>query len=396
MCDTIRTLHSKDKLSFIKTKPLRPWQFNDSEHRTLAEQITNKSACIADNAAQNAELHDSPFMKASRREKTPYTPIWLMRQAGRYMKEFRDIRAKVSFLELCKNPELCCEVTVFAQECLGVDAAIIFADILLPLDALGVGLDYVKGEGPVIARPFRSEEDLKALPDLNAAESLGYVMKAISLTRSALKNNIPLLGFAACPFTLASYLIEGGSSRNYENAKAMMYSRPELWNALMDKLVPLSIDYLNAQIAAGAQAVQLFDSWVGCLSPADYERYVFAHTKRMIEGINPNTPVIHFGTGNTTLLPLMKSAGGQVIGLDWRVDLAQTWNSLGDVAVQGNMDPCVLFSGRDFIKSELNKLMSSVQGRNGHIFNLGHGVLPGTPVDNVKHLVDLVHGIKEN
>lgn len=362
----------------------------------MSEHSTNKSACTADHATKSAELLNSPFMKACRKEKTPYTPIWLMRQAGRYMKEFRDIRAKVSFLELCKSPELCCEVTVFAQECLGVDAAIIFADILLPLDALGVGLDYVKGEGPVIARPFRSEDDLKALPNLNAAESLSYVMQAISLTRNALKNNIPLLGFAACPFTLASYLIEGGSSRNYEHTKTMMYSRPDLWNALMDKLVPLSIDYLNAQIEAGAQAVQLFDSWIGCLSPADYESYVFAHSKRLIDGVNPDVPLIHFGTGNSTLLPLMKSAGGDVIGLDWRVDFAETWRSLGDVAIQGNMDPCVLFSDRDYIKASVHKLMKSTEGRNGHIFNLGHGILPSTPVDNVKYLVDLVHGIKEN
>ncbi|MBX9723115.1 MAG: hypothetical protein K2X81_17060, partial [Candidatus Obscuribacterales bacterium] len=220
-------------------------------------------------AALSEELKESAFLKACRKEKTSYTPVWLMRQAGRYMKSFRDIRSKVSFLELCKNPALCCEVTVHAQETIDADAAIIFADILLPLDALGVGLDFVKGEGPQIARPTRSQEDFDALPEIDPKESLDYVLEAIRLTRAALKPNIPLIGFAAAPFTLASYLIEGGSSRNYDHAKTMMYRRPELWHALMNKLTDLSIRYLTVQAEAGAQALQIFDSWVGCLSAAD-------------------------------------------------------------------------------------------------------------------------------
>lgn len=342
------------------------------------------------------ELAESTFLKACRKEQTAYTPVWLMRQAGRYMKEFRDLRSKVGFLELCKSPELCCEVTVHAQETIAADAAIIFADILLPLDAMGVGLSYVKGEGPQIERPFRNENDLSAIPDLNAAQSLSYVLDAIRLTRAALKPDIPLLGFAACPFTLASYLIEGGSSRNFENTKTLMYSRPDLWSALMEKLVPFSVDYLNAQIDAGAQALQVFDSWVGCLSPADYEHYVLSHTKRLISGVRAGTPVIHFGTGTGNLLALMKEAGGDVIGLDWRVEISQAWNSLGDVAVQGNLDPCVLFGDKEFIEKSCRQILKTVRGKKGHIFNLGHGVLPSTSVDNVKALIDFVHRFDEN
>lgn len=344
---------------------------------------------------KNSQLQQSPFLKACRKEASEQTPVWLMRQAGRYMKEFREIRSKVTFLELCKNPELACEVTVHAQETLGVDAAIIFADILLPLDALGFGLDFVKGEGPVIARPFRSDADLKAMPEVNAAESLSYVMQALKLTRAGLKANIPLIGFAAAPFTLASYLIEGGGSRNYENAKMMMYKRPELWHALMDRLVSFTIDYLNAQVEAGAQVLQVFDSWVGSLSPSDYRQYVQAHSKRLLESLDKSVPVIHFGTGTSTLLPLMKEAGGDVIGLDWRVDLISTWNSLGNVAVQGNLDPCVLLADKEFIKLKVTELLAQTAARSGYIFNLGHGVLPPTDVDNVKYLVEIVHTYKK-
>ena len=360
----------------------------------------NRSAASSQQVApvennQNDLLYNSTFMKACRREKTEHTPIWLMRQAGRYMKEFRDIRSRVSLLELCKTPELACEVTVHAQEKLGVDAAIIFSDILVPLDALGVGLDYVKGEGPVIARPLRQESQFDALPELNVRESLGYVLDAISLTRKTLQPNIPLLGFAACPFTLASYLIEGGSSRNYEHTKTMMYSRPELWHKLMDKIASISIEYLNAQIEAGAQAVQVFDSWMGCLSVSDYQKFSLPYSKRLIAGIKKDVPVIHFGTGNIHLLELMNSAGAPVLGLDWRVNLAQKWNEMGnDIAVQGNLDPCVLFAERSYLKASAESILASVAGKPGYIFNLGHGVLPPTDVDNVRFLVDLVHDYK--
>lgn len=354
-------------------------------------QVENKSG----KPDENSLLRNSHFMKACRREKTERTPIWLMRQAGRYMKEFRDIRARVSLLELCKTPELACEVTVHAQETLGVDAAIIFSDILVPLDALGVGLDYVKGEGPVIARPLRSEHELDALPELNVKESLGYVLKAINLTRKTLKPDIPLLGFAAAPFTLASYLIEGGGSRNYENTKSMMYRRPDLWHRLMSKIVSISIEYLNAQIEAGAQAVQVFDSWMGCLSASDYQKFSHPYAKQLIAGIKKDVPVIHFGTANIHLLKSMKEAGATVLGLDWRVDLAQKWSELGDdIAVQGNLDPCVLFAERSYIKSATETLLASALSKPGYIFNLGHGVLPPTDVDNVRFLVDLVHEYK--
>lgn len=343
-----------------------------------------------------ADLANSPFMKACRQEASPYTPVWLMRQAGRYMKSFRDIRTKVSLLELCKTPALASEVTVHAQETLNADAAIIFADILLPLDAYGVGLDYVKGEGPVIARPLRTDEDFAQLKEISARENLAYVLEAIKICRQSLKANIPLIGFAAAPFTLASYLIEGGSSRNYENAKTMMYKRPELWKALMEKLVDFSIDYLNAQVEAGAQALQVFDSWVGSLSPLDYREYVLPYSKRLINGLVEQVPVIHFGTGTSTILPLMKEAGGDVIGLDWRMDFASTWASLGDVAVQGNLDPCVLLADRDFIKKRSHEILKAAAGKPGHIFNLGHGVLPPTELDNVRYLVELVQSFRRN
>ncbi|MBX9686429.1 MAG: uroporphyrinogen decarboxylase [Candidatus Obscuribacterales bacterium] len=345
---------------------------------------------------QSQLLAESPFLKACRKEKTAYTPIWLMRQAGRYMKEFREIRSKVGFLELCKNPALAAEVTVHAQETLGVDAAIIFADILLPLDAFNVGLEFVKGEGPQIARPLRTQEDLAAIPELDAADALSYVLEAIKMTRSSLKADIPLIGFAAAPFTLASYLIEGGSSRNYENTKTMFYSRPELWQALMKKLVSFSIDYLNAQVDAGAQALQIFDSWVGCLSPQDYKEFVLPYSKSLIKGLKAGVPVIHFGTGSATLLPLMKEAGADVLGLDWRVDFASSRESLQDIAVQGNLDPCVLLAEPEFIKKRTLEIMRAAKGKAGHIFNLGHGILPPTNPDNVKYLVEIVHNYKED
>ncbi len=339
----------------------------------------------------STQLRDSVFLKACRREKTDYTPVWLMRQAGRYQSEFREIRSRVGLLELCKTPELAAKVTVHAVNQLGVDAAIIFADILLPLDALGVGLDYVKGEGPVIARPVRKPSDIAGLPVLDARESFGYVYDAIRIARNDLPPNIPLIGFAGAPFTMASYVIEGGSSRNYEHTKTIMYCAPRAWHQLCTIIVDLSIDYLNAQIEAGAQAVQLFDSWVGALNAEDYRTYVFPHTRRLIEGITPGVPVIHFGTGTACLLEPMKEAGGDVIGVDWRIDIMDAWARLGDVAVQGNLDPVVLLSEPDVIQRKAESILRAVGGRAGHIFNLGHGVLPPTNVENAKFLVELVH-----
>lgn len=342
--------------------------------------------------AVQSRNHDSNFLRACRREKTDYTPIWLMRQAGRYQKEFREIRAKVGLLELCKNPELACEVTVLAVEQLNVDAGIIFADILLPIDAWGAGLDYVKGEGPVISRPLRNKADFLKLEKVKARDALSYVLKAIELTCRSLKPGIPLIGFAGAPFTLASYLIEGGSSRNYEFTKGLMYKDSETWHELMNFIVDFSIDYLNAQAESGAEALQIFDSWVGCLSPDDYVQYVLPHSSRLIAGLKANTPVIHFGTGTASLLELMKKAGGDVIGLDWRVNLDQAWQRVGyDKAVQGNLDPLVLLSNKETIKKKAEIILEQAKGHHGHIFNLGHGVLPPTDIELVRYLVNTVH-----
>ena len=337
-------------------------------------------------------LWDSPFMKACRLEPTPYTPIWIMRQAGRYLQEYREIRAKVSFLELCHRPDLAAEVTVTAAERLEVDAAIIFADILLVVEPMGVGLEFTAGDGPVIHRPVRTGADVDRLRPVDVQESLSFVCEAVRLARAALPSAIPLIGFAGAPFTLASYLIEGGGSRQYQHTKALMYRDPGAWHVLMERLSVAVSAYLNAQIVAGAQAVQLFDSWVGVLSPDDYREFVLPHTRRTIAGLAPGVPVIHFGTGTASLLTLMRDAGGDVIGLDWRVDLGEAWARLGPrVAVQGNLDPVVLFAEPDEIRRQAGRILERAARRAGHIFNLGHGVLPQTPVTNVRALIDYVH-----
>jgi uroporphyrinogen decarboxylase len=335
--------------------------------------------------------HNSVFMKACRREPTDYTPIWLMRQAGRFLREYRELRAKVSFLELCKTPELAAEVTLRAVDRLGVDAAIVFADILLILEPLGVELEFSKGDGPIIKKPVRTGKALDALREFEP-DSMHFVYDAVRITRRALDPSIALIGFAGAPFTVASYIIEGGGSRNYENTKGLMYRDAGMWNALMERLTRATAAYINGQIAAGADAVQVFDSWVGCLSPDDYREFVLPHMQQLIRSITPGVPVIHFGTGTAGLLELMKEAGGNVIGLDWRVDLEEAWARLGyDVAVQGNLDPVALFAQPSEIRRRAHKILKKADGRPGHIFNLGHGVLPSTPVDHVLALVDAVH-----
>jgi uroporphyrinogen decarboxylase len=341
--------------------------------------------------ATEKKVNNSVFIKACNREPTDYTPIWLMRQAGRFLREYRELRARVSFLELCKTPELAAEVTLMAVDRLGVDAAIIFADILLVLEPLGVELEFSKGEGPRIKKPLRSTKALDTLREFNPDE-LDFVYKAVEISRRALAPEIALIGFAGAPFTVASYLIEGGSSRNYENTKGLMYRDPEAWHVLMDKLTHATLLYLNRQIDSGADAVQIFDSWVGCLSPEDYRDFVLPYMKKLIQGIRPGVPVIHFGTGTASLLDLMKEAGSSVIGLDWRIELDKAWKRLGyDVAIQGNLDPAVLLATPSEIKRRAIRILDKAAGREGHIFNLGHGVLPGTPVDNVLTLVDTVH-----
>jgi uroporphyrinogen decarboxylase len=340
----------------------------------------------------SARLQQSPFLKACRREPTSVTPIWLMRQAGRYMPEYRALRSKVSFLELCKTPELAAEVTVQAAERLGVDAAILFADILLVLEPLGFDLEFAKGEGPVIHNPVRSGAEVDRLTPLVDPDPLDFVLRAVHLIRESLPPDLPLIGFAGAPFTLACYAIEGGSSRHYDRAKAFLYHDPGAWDALMEHLVDATALYLNAQVEAGAQALQVFDSWVGTLGPDDYRRFVLPHMRRLFALLNPDVPVIHFGTDTGSLLELQRDAGGQVIGLDWRVNLAEAWNRLGpDVAVQGNLDPAVLLGPLPEIARQAQRVLTEAGSRPGHIFNLGHGILPMTPVEHVRALVDLVH-----
>jgi uroporphyrinogen decarboxylase len=316
-----------------------------------------------------------------------------MRQAGRYMAEYRAIRAKHSLLEICAQPELAAEVTLQPVRALGVDAAILFADILLPLLPMGIDLEFAKGEGPVIHNPIGSRADVEVLRKVEPRESLAHVLEAVKLVRRELDGRTPLIGFAGAPFTLASYMIEGGSSRNFIKTKRLMYGDARTWHILLSKLGCVIADYLTAQINAGAQAVQLFDSWVGALSPADYREYVLPHSRFIIEQVQrTGVPIIHFGTDTATLLPLMKEAGGDVIGLDWRIDLDRGWETIGfERAVQGNLDPVALFAPRAELERRVKIILQQAANRPGHIFNLGHGILPETPVENVKALAEMVH-----
>jgi uroporphyrinogen decarboxylase len=334
-----------------------------------------------------------PFLMACRRKPTPYTPIWLMRQAGRYMKEYRALRKKYSFLEMCKNPELAAKVTLQPLEQFRLDAAIIFSDILIPLEPMGVAFEFAKGEGPVFHHPVREKKDIQKLRIIEPEEETSFLMKAIRIVRKELEGDkIPLIGFSGAPFTLASYIIEGGHSKNYILTKGLMYHDRPAWDALMEKLSEVLIRYLNAQVRAGVQAVQLFDSWVGCLSPADYKEYVLPYSKKVIAGVDKHVPLIHFATSNATLLELMRQAGGDVVGVDWRVDIGEAWTRLGDeVAIQGNLDPVLLLGPVELMKKGVKRILDRVEGRPGHIFNLGHGILPETPVDHVTALIDAVH-----
>jgi len=336
--------------------------------------------------------YDSPFMKACRREPCDRVPIWLMRQAGRYMREYREVRQRTPFLELCKNPALSAEVMITAVQRLGVDAAIIFSDLLPMLEPMGIELEFTHGEGPAIHNPLREAADVERLLELDDVERLDFVFETVRLTRAGVAPEIPLIGFAGAPFTLASYIVEGGASRNYLHTKTLMYRDEGAWNALLGRLSRAITRYLNAQIAAGAQAVQLFDSWVGCLGPDDYRRYVLPHTRAIVEGLAAGVPLINFATGNPALLPPLAEAGGAVIGVDWRVRLDEAWRTIGyEKAVQGNLDPMVLLAEPDEIRRRAHEVLRQAAGRPGHIFNLGHGVLPQTPVENVIALVEAVH-----
>lgn len=347
-------------------------------------------------ASDPSKRENSPFLKACRREKTDVTPVWLMRQAGRYMKSYRNIRNKVSFLELCKTKELAAEVTLAAVEQLKADAAIIFSDILLIVEPMGLGLQYTSGDGPSIAGRVGDAAAVDRLAEIEPAESLSFVFDAVRLTRRALNEKIPLIGFSGAPFTLASYIIEGGTSRSFLQTKRFMHADPGAWNALLEKISRGLIKHLNGQIEAGADCVQIFDSWVGCLGPEDYREFVLAHTQAVIRGIKPGVPVIHFGTGTGTFLEALREAGGDVIGVDHRIELNVAWERLGDgVGIQGNLDPSILFADRKVIRRRVQRILEQVNGRAGHIFNLGHGVLPETPVENVIGLIEDVHELSQ-
>ena len=332
------------------------------------------------------------FLKACRREPVDCTPVWFMRQAGRYMAEYRALRAKHSMLELCKTPELAAQVTMQPIDRFPLDAAIIFADILLPLEPMGLNLEFAEGEGPVIHNPVRTQADVERLKVIDGDE-LEYVAEAIRQARRALNGRVPLIGFAGAPFTLASYAIEGGSSRNYLLTKQMMYSEPKIWHQLMDKFARVITGYLRRQIKAGAQVIQLFDSWVGCLSIGDYEEYVMPHVQLIFDGLKrEGVPMIHFGTGTSAMLRQMRKAGGDVIGVDWRIHLDEAWDLVGhDVAVQGNLDPLVLYAPLPEIERRVADILRRAGGRPGHIFNLGHGILPTTPIEHVAAAIDMVH-----
>jgi uroporphyrinogen decarboxylase len=359
--------------------------------RSATEVSVKPTATAMDTAAP---WYNSPFLRACRREPTDFTPIWLMRQAGRYMEEYRKIRGQTSFLDLCKNPRLCSEIMCTAVERLGVDAAIIFSDLLPILEPMGLELEFAKGEGPIIYNPVRAAADVDRIRELENLESLDFVFETVRQTRADLPSHLPLIGFAGAPFTLASYAIEGGASRNYLHTKSLMYRDEAAWTLLMQRLARSITRYLNAQIAAGAQCVQLFDSWVGCLGVDDYRRYVLPHVKHIIDNLTPGIPVINFATGNPALLTPMTEAGGHVIGIDWRIRLDDAWKMIGDDrAIQGNLDPLVLLADEKTIRRRAKHILDQAAHRPGHIFNLGHGVLQQTPVENAIALVKAVHDL---
>ncbi|MDE2837444.1 MAG: uroporphyrinogen decarboxylase [Chloroflexota bacterium] len=335
--------------------------------------------------------YEPALLKAARMESTGRTPLWIMRQAGRVLPEYRKVREKHSLLDICRNPELAASVTLQPLERFDVDAAIVFADIVTPLVGVGIEVELVEKVGPVIDPPVRSRGDLERLRPLEPEQDVPYMLEALRLVRAELPDEKALIGFAGAPFTLATYLIEGGPSRNYAATKAMMYSQPDLWHGLMGRLSGMVKTYLLAQAAAGAQALQLFDSWVGWLSRRDYQEYVFPYTREILSAVKAaGAPVIHFATGSGGLNEVIRESGADVVGLDWRVPLDEAWASLGAVAVQGNLDPAVLLGPPEVVREQTRDVLQRAGGRPGHIFNLGHGILPQTPLDNVMHMIDCV------
>jgi uroporphyrinogen decarboxylase len=334
------------------------------------------------------------FLRACRRQPVDATPVWFMRQAGRYMAEYRALRERHSLLELCRKPELATQITLQPVEAIDVDAAIIFSDLLLPFEPMGLAFDFVKGEGPRIEQPLRSDADIDRLRLFEPREGLGYVLDAIAMTRRELDGRVPLIGFAGAPFTLASYAIEGGPSRDFARTKALMYGHPEAWHRLCERLARVVSAFVVAQVEAGAQAIQIFDSWVGALSAGDYREFALPHTQAVFAALQPTgVPTIHFGTGTSAILPELALAGGDVIGVDWRLPLDVAWQQVGaERAVQGNLDPTLLLGPRHRMLRAADDVLQRAGGRPGHIFNLGHGILPATPLDHVQALARFVHG----
>ena len=322
------------------------------------------------------------------------TPVWLMRQAGRYLPDYMRVRSKCTFLELCKTPELAAEVTIQPVDILGVDAAILFSDILTPVEPMGMKLDFVPG--PVFEHPIRTMADVEALRIPQMEQDVPYVLETLKILRRELATKVPLIGFGGAPFTLACYMVEGKGSKDFAALKRMMYGEPAVYAALMEKITTMDMEYLNAQIKAGAQAIQIFDTWGGMLSPADYERYVLPYTQRLINGLNrTSVPVIHFVKGAGTMLDIVKQAGGDVMGLDWHVNLGRARDILGDMAVQGNLDPTVLFAPKEIIEREVKRVLDENAGRPGLIFNLGHGILPTVPPENAIFMIECVHRLTQ-
>ena len=340
----------------------------------------------------NTHWENSPMMQAVQYKMAKSVPIWLMRQAGRYMPEYQRVREKVTFLELCKRPELAAEVMLTAVHRLGVDAAILFSDILLILEPMGFQLEFTPDGGPKINNPIRQPSDVDRVRELSSVEPLNFVMDAVRYTREGLEGSKPLIGFSGAPFTLAAYMVEGGGSKNFRQVKAFMHLYPAKWHDLVRRIAVSAARYLNGQIEAGVQIVQIFDSWVGCVSDEDYKKYVFPYSKMLIDLIRPGTPIIHFAPGNPMLLPSVSQSGGHVIGVDWRVALDKAWDMIGrNRAIQGNLDPAILLTDRETIRRHAQHILRLADRQPGFVFNLGHGIMPQTPVENVIALVDIVH-----
>jgi uroporphyrinogen decarboxylase len=336
--------------------------------------------------------NSSRFLQACRREPVDATPVWFMRQAGRYMAEYRALRERHSLLDICRAPDLATVVTLQPVHRIDVDAAILFSDLLLPLEPMGLPFDFIKGEGPQIERPVADAADIDRLRVFEPRESLGHVLEAVRQVQTELAGRVPLIGFAGAPFTLASYAIEGGHSNNFAKTKSLMYGHPEAWHRLCEKLATVVADYLVAQIEAGVDAVQVFDSWVGTLSASDYREFALPHTRRIFDAVGSRVPTIHFGTGTATILEDLRDAGGAVIGVDWRIPLDEAWERIGDDrAVQGNLDPTLLLGPTARMFQQTDDILARVGRRPGHIFNLGHGILPSTPVEHVQMLAQYVH-----